>query len=53
MYAYYCIIEPNASRVNFYKKNYAKEALVMVTGVALSGLCIAVGIYNAKDHHNL
>ncbi|KAG2199070.1 hypothetical protein INT47_005074 [Mucor saturninus] len=47
MYAYYCIAEPNASRVSFYKVDYAKEALVMVMGATLAGVSIAVGIYNS------
>ncbi|OBZ91582.1 hypothetical protein A0J61_00391 [Choanephora cucurbitarum] len=47
MYAYYCVAEPNASRVSWYKVDYAKEVLVLVTGGTLAGLCIAVGVYNA------
>lgn len=47
MYAYYCIAEPNASRVSFYKVDYAKEALVMVVGATLAGVSIAIGIYNS------
>ncbi|KAI8097865.1 uncharacterized protein B0P05DRAFT_522391 [Gilbertella persicaria] len=47
MYAYYCVAEPNASRVSWYKVDYAKEVLVLVTGATLAGLCIAVGVYNA------
>ncbi|CEP10772.1 hypothetical protein [Parasitella parasitica] len=51
MYAYYCIAEPNASRISWYKVDYAKEVLVMVSGIALAGVSIAVGIYNADIHH--
>lgn len=47
MYAYYCIAEPNASRVSFYKKDLAKEALVVVSGVAIAAACIGVGIINS------
>ncbi|GAN05049.1 hypothetical protein MAM1_0081c04518 [Mucor ambiguus] len=51
MYAYYCIAEPNASRISWYKVDYAKEVLVMVSGITLAGLSIVVGVYNADIHH--
>lgn len=53
MYGYYCVAEPNASRLSFCRKDYAKEALVVVSGLTLAGLSIAVGIYNSGAHHLL
>lgn len=53
MYGYYCVAEPNASRLSFCRKDYAKEAFVVVSGLTLAGLSIAVGIYNSGAHHLL
>jgi hypothetical protein len=47
MYAFYCIAEPNASRINWYKQDFAKEVLVILSGCTLAGLSIMVGVYNA------
>ncbi|KAI9018727.1 hypothetical protein CLU79DRAFT_760134 [Phycomyces nitens] len=43
LYAYYVVSEPDSSRINWYKVEFAQEALVIVLGFIVSGLCIAVG----------
>ncbi|KAI7861230.1 hypothetical protein BDF14DRAFT_1872770, partial [Spinellus fusiger] len=43
LYAYYAISEPNASRIQWYKIEFAKEALVFVASFILSLLCIIIG----------
>ncbi|KAL0091359.1 hypothetical protein J3Q64DRAFT_1709348 [Phycomyces blakesleeanus] len=43
LYAYFVVSEPDSSRINWYKVEFAQEALVIVLGFIVSGLCIAIG----------
>ncbi|CDH56379.1 predicted protein [Lichtheimia corymbifera JMRC:FSU:9682] len=49
MYAYYVVVEPNASRIHWYKVDYCKESLVAIVSLATCGIIIAIGILNS-DH---
>ncbi|KAI9350377.1 hypothetical protein BD770DRAFT_394288 [Pilaira anomala] len=46
MYAYYCIVEPNTSRLSFYKASRLKETLVVLSSIGFAGTSIAIGAYN-------
>ncbi|CDS08763.1 hypothetical protein LRAMOSA10124 [Lichtheimia ramosa] len=49
MYAYYVVVEPNASRIHWYKVDLCKEALVAAVSLVTCGIIIAIGILNS-DH---